>query len=433
MDENISWLDRIGLIRPLRVRNFRYLWFGSILSYISGQLATIAMPWLVLKLTGDPLAMGLVFAVAGLPRAVLMMVGGVATDRFSSRTVMLWTNVLRCVFVFILATLVYLQVVEMWMVLVLAFLFGASDAFFWPASIAILPKMLKDEDLPAGNALQQGLGQISQMIGPVLGGFIIAAFADPDQYEIADLFGIAIVFYIDAIALAVSFIAIAMINMSVKPASDDLSIASALASLKAGLKATWDDTPIRMMALIFAFFSIFFRGPYLVGIPVLADARFVEGALSFGLIGSAFGVGALIGMVIAGSSRPPPEHRLGLLIIVDIMVLGGSFFAYALAQNIETMMLFSGVSGLTDGYMSVIIITFIQRRVTGDLLGRVMSVIMMFNMGLLPLSAAVAGALIRWSLEGVFLGAGAAMMLTTVFLLSQRNLRQLGLSKPAMH
>ncbi|MFT6015033.1 MAG: MFS family permease [Candidatus Azotimanducaceae bacterium] len=428
---NSVW-ERIVLIRPLKYRNFRFLWLGSVLSYLSGQLTMLAFPWLVLKLTGDPFAMGAVLAAAGIPRAVFMVVGGAMTDRYSARSVMMWTTLVRFILMFILATLVYTQSVDMWMIFIVAFFFGAADAFYWPASISILPKLLPAEDLPAGNSLQQGLGQLSQIIGPVLGGLIIAYFAatgaEAQTFQIADLLGISVAFYIDGIALGISFVAISLIRMLEAPAPEGrLSFDSAFASIKEGLVAAWQDPPIRMMALMFAFFSIFFRGPYVIGIPVLCNERFAEGALSFGFIGSAFGVGALLGMILAGSLRKPPDHLLGMLIILDIFALGLGFIVYALAENIETMMMFSAVTGLTDGYMSVLVISFIQLRVPGNLLGRVMSVIMLFNIGMLPLSAAIAGGLIRLSLEGVFIGAGSIMIVIALAMISKPNLRRLGL------
>ncbi len=428
---NSIW-DRIALIRPLQHRNFRFLWLGSILSYLSGQLTMLAFPWLVLKLTGDPLAMGAVLAVSGIPRAIFMVVGGAMADRYSARSVMMWTSLVRFFLMLLLATLVYTQSVEMWMIFVVAFCFGTADAFYWPASTSILPKILPAEELPAGNSLQQGLGQLSQIVGPVIGGLIIAFFAASgpaaQTYAIADLLGISVAFFIDAGALLISFFAIGFIRMSEPPeVQGRLSFKSAFASIQEGLISAWEDPPIRMMALMFAFFSIFFRGPYIVGIPVLCDQRFVEGALSFGFIGSAFGVGALIGMILAGSLRKPPDHLLGMLIILDIVALGLGFIVYALAENIETMMLFSAVTGLTDGYMSVLVVSFIQLRVPGQLLGRVMSVIMLFNIGMLPISAAIAGGLIRVSLEGVFIGAGSIMIVMAVTMFSNTNLRRLGL------
>ena len=199
MTDNTTLPRGTNLFQPLFVRNFRLLWLGSVLSFMGGQLTLIAFPWLVLKLTGDSLAMGAVLAVAGIPRAVFMLFGGAVTDRFSALTVMIWTNWFRLVLMFGLALLLYTGMIEMWMVFVVAFIFGIADAFYWPASSAIMPKVLPVELLPAGNSLQQGLGQLSQMLGPVLAGIIIAIFSEGQESDLADLLGISVVFFIDGI------------------------------------------------------------------------------------------------------------------------------------------------------------------------------------------------------------------------------------------
>ena len=95
-----------SLLEPLKIREFRLFWIGTPTSLIGDQLSFVALPWLVLKLTGDPLAMGSVIAVAAVPRAVFMLLGGALTDRFSPRIVMLLSNLVRLVSVLVLAVLV---------------------------------------------------------------------------------------------------------------------------------------------------------------------------------------------------------------------------------------------------------------------------------------------------------------------------------------
>jgi MFS family permease len=165
------------------------LWIGSIISFIGGNLTFIAFPWLVLKISGDPLAIGYVLAVSGIPRAAFMLIDGAATDRFSPRTIMLLSTLLRMLLMAVMATLTLLEMITMPQVLVLAFLFGTLEAFFWPASSAILPRLLDKDLLPPGNALLQGTGQASFMLGPMLAGLIIS-MSGSDQ----ELRGIATVF-----------------------------------------------------------------------------------------------------------------------------------------------------------------------------------------------------------------------------------------------
>jgi MFS family permease len=422
--------SRFGLFLPLANRNFRFLWFGSVLSYVGAQLTLIAFPWLVLRLTNDPLAMGAVLAVAGIPRAIFMVFGGALTDRFSALTVMIWTNWFRLILMLGLAYLVYSGLIEMWMVYGTAFIFGIADAFYWPASLAIMPKVLPAKLLPAGNSLQQGLAQISLMLGPLLAGILIVAFTGEGEVSTtAGLLGISIVFLIDGIGFIVSLLALLMIHLT--PASegdkDQFNIVVMLESILEGFVATWRDLPLRIISILFAVFSLFFRGPYLVGIPVMCDIRFDQGALAYGMITSAFGVGALIGLVIAGSTRKPPDKYLGLVLLFDFLVLGIGFICYAFTPHVELAMFFSALGGITDGYLVVILISWLQVRIPEDLLGRVMSVIMLFNVGLTPITASVAGALIRWSLDGVFLIAGCTLIGLSIMGFAIPVIRRLGI------
>src|SRR5258708_12798041 len=98
-----------GFLAPLAVRNFRFLWIGETVSVVGDQFYFVALPWLALQLTGSGLALGSVLMTAAIPRAALVLAGGVATDRFSSRTVMLVSNTMRCALVTALTALVDTQ------------------------------------------------------------------------------------------------------------------------------------------------------------------------------------------------------------------------------------------------------------------------------------------------------------------------------------
>ena len=134
MQDQTASINRVftrwPLLRPLGIRNYLLLWIGSVISYVGANLTFIAFPWLILKISGDPLAVGGVMAIAGIPRAALMLVGGAATDRFSPRTVLLISTFLRLLLMLLMATLTWFEVVTLWQVFVLAFLFGSIDAFF---------------------------------------------------------------------------------------------------------------------------------------------------------------------------------------------------------------------------------------------------------------------------------------------------------------
>src|ERR1700682_3732275 len=154
---------------------FRNLWVATALSLFGDFFSYVAMAWLVLQLTGSSLALGTVLVVQAVPRAVLMAVGGALADRISPRLTMLGSMGLRAVFVAPLAVLVLTGRVQMWEVYGIAVVVGIVDAFFMPARSSILPKVIADRELEPGNAVMNVTMQASVILGPVLGGLIVAA------------------------------------------------------------------------------------------------------------------------------------------------------------------------------------------------------------------------------------------------------------------
>ncbi|HFQ92712.1 MAG TPA: MFS transporter, partial [Anaerolineae bacterium] len=122
-----------------RLRNFKLLWLGEAVSLIGDQFYLLSLPWLVLQMTGDALTVGSILALAGIPRAIFMLVGGALTDRFSPRTIMLVSNILRLGLISLLAVLVIGGIIQLWMLYIFALLFGLADAFFYPAQSSIVP------------------------------------------------------------------------------------------------------------------------------------------------------------------------------------------------------------------------------------------------------------------------------------------------------
>src|SRR5690349_18966197 len=136
---------------PLSVRSFRLLWIGESISLLGDQFYMIALPWLVLQLTGSALALGGVMALAAIPRALFMLIGGAVVDRFSPRAVMIASNLARLVLVAVLSALVLTGNIRIEMLYGFALAFGLADAFYFPAQTAIVPQLLSEDQLQAGN------------------------------------------------------------------------------------------------------------------------------------------------------------------------------------------------------------------------------------------------------------------------------------------
>jgi MFS family permease len=395
-------------------------------SLVGDQLTFIALPWLVLKLTGDALVMGTVVAVAAIPRAIFMLVGGVVTDAYSPRVVMLISNCVRMGLVLMLALFTWDETITVWMIYGIAFLFGLADAFMFPASGAYPPRLLPPERLAAGNSLFQGTAQLTLVFGPLLAGALIAGFGAERDTGIEDARGLAAVFAVDTVTFIVPILILLVIRDRYPPAQS--ASENVWDSLREGIAHAWNDVPLRVFILLIAGFGFFFRGPFVIGIPAFADAYLAEGAEGFGIIMSALGVGAIVGTLLAGSTTHPPAHRYGLIILLDFAGFGVILMTMTLVPNTWFIASTVFAASIIDGYLIVIVITWIQQRVPAEKMGRVMSVIMLASQGLFPISAAVAGVLAQWNLMLMLAGTGGVMLLVTLVGLCSRSIRRMGFS-----
>src|SRR5436305_7855121 len=158
---------------PLALPDFRNLWTGATISLLGDQFYLVALPWLVLQLTGSSLALGTILMTAAIPRAALMLLGGAVTDRFSARRVLIATAAVRTVLVGTVAALIGLHAIRLWQIYLLTFAFGVADAFSFPAGPALVPTLVQPEQLQPANALLQSSTVATQMVGPAPAGLII--------------------------------------------------------------------------------------------------------------------------------------------------------------------------------------------------------------------------------------------------------------------
>ena len=405
-----------GLAALLQIRDFRLLWLGEGISLLGDQFQFIALPWLVLQLTGDGLAIGTVLALAGVPRALFMLVGGALTDRFSPRRVMLASNAARMVLVLGLALLVLGNAISLWMVYLFALAFGLADAFFYPAQSSIIPRIVGKEQLQLANSVTQGTAQISLFAGPMLAGTLIALMSRGSTG--GNLDGIALALIVNAMTFLVSVITLGAIRIHGEQARDGEQ-ESVLATIIEGLRYVWKDTVLRTIFLLIAAANFLIVGPINVGIPLLADTRLAGGAAAYGIIMSAFGAGSLLGIAVAGALPRPPARVLGTILLLVWSSMGLAVAPLGLLSTTAAIAGLMLVAGAANFYVVIIFTTWLQERAPATMLGRVMSLLMFASNGLLPVSTALSGALLDLNIAGVFAVAGVTM--TALVLLSLLN------------
>ena len=413
-------------------RDFSLLFGGSSISAFGDQFTLVALPWLVLKLTGSPAALGIVLAVMAVPRAIFMLVGGAVVDRMSPRRVLLGARAVNAACIVILAALVLSGAIQMWMVYLLALGIGLSTAFAYPAGSAIMPQLVQPQQLRSANAAFMGMRQLSMVVGPVLAGFVIAlgAHHPPSAQSLPDAHGLGLAFSIDAASFVFSLVSLAMVRIhgDFHPPQTNAGV---FASIAAGVRYVWADVPLRAFVIYASFVSVFVGGPIQVGLPVLADTRLNLGAASLGILMTAQGVGMFAGSFLSGLGARLMRGHLGVMVLCFDSVMGLALAALIFVHTTYAGALLLLCTGVLGGIVQIAIFTWIQQRVSQQMMGRTMSILMFTFMGLGPLSAAIAGALLKViSLTALFGIAGLTLTAIALSCLASPQMRSIRAMKP---
>jgi len=417
-------MSRLGALRsgPLGVRSFRLLTGGQFTSTIGDYCYTVALPWLVLSNRGGAILLGIVLACYGLPRMVLIPVGGVLADKIGSRTVMLIADAVRCVLVAVLAVLAARHTASLATLGPTAAFIGAGEGLFIPASVAIMPSLLDGERLTAGNAISTAAMQAGSLLGPALGGALVAATRASTW-----------AFAVDAASFAVSALTLALIPG--KAAAGTVNGAAAQAAQGGGAGASTGgggqgalaflkSSRVLQVILVVVIAANFAGGGMSdVALPSLAHARF--GAAGYGALLACFAAGGVIGTLAAARTG-----RLRTPVVFGSIVFLAEAGAIALTPYLggeagAAAMLF--VTGAANGLGNVTVLTVLQKWTPPALLGRVMSAVMFCAFGSFPLSVAISGVLVRHIGPSLFFPVAAALLAVAILGgLTQRVFRMLG-------
>jgi hypothetical protein len=414
-------VSRLGSLRsgPLGVRNFRLLAGGQFASTIGDYCYAVALPWLVLSGHGGVILLGIVLACYGVSRMVLIPVGGVLADRVGPRTIMLAADATRCVLVAAMAVIAARHTVSLAVLGPIAACVGAGEGLFIPASFAIMPSLLDGKRLAAGNAIATAAMQAGSLLGPALGGALVATTRASTW-----------AFAVDAASFAVSALTLALIPR--KPASGSVAVGvgevagtdTGAAGASAGVLAFLKRSRVLQVILVVVIAANLAGGGMSeVALPSLAHARF--GAAGYGALLACFAAGGVIGTLSAartGGLRAPVVFASAIFLAESVAIaltpyLGGEAGAAA--------MLF--VSGATNGLGNVMVLTVLQKWTPPALLGRVMSAVMLCAFGSFPLSVAISGVLVRHLGPSLFFPvAGGVVAVAILGGLTQREFREFG-------
>jgi MFS family permease len=366
-------------VRSLRHRNFQLFFSGQLISLIGTWMQTIAQAWLVYRITGSSLLLGVVGFAGQIPIFLLSPLGGLAADRWNRHKIVIGTQIASMILAFILAALTLLHVVKTWEIIALAAGLGAVNAFDIPGRQSFLIEMVAREDLMNAIALNSSMFNGARVIGPAIAGILVARIGEGWCF----------------FANGASYIAViaGLLMMKLAPFRPVPAGTSPFEHIAEGFRYIQRTAPILALITLIGIVSLV-AVPYSVLMPIFADKILHRGAHGLGILMGAAGVGALIGALTLASR--PAVKGLGRVVGYAAMSFGVSLVLFAFSK----MFWLSVVLLVPVGFGVMLQMsgsnTLIQAMVPDELRGRAMAMYTMMFMGMAPIGSLLSGLFADW-------------------------------------
>jgi MFS family permease len=374
-------------------------------------MQSVAQSWLVYRLTGSALLLGLVGFASQIPVFLLAPIGGALADRTSRHRIIVVTQIVALALAFLLAGLTLAHRIHVWHLFVLAALLGVTYAFYVPAASAFVVDMVGKEDLMNAIALNSSLVNGARIVGPAIAGILVASIGEGWCFLLNGASYIAVI--------------VGLLMMRVTPHRKVLLPGSPLAHSVEGFRFVWRTSPVRALLILLGAVSLF-GTPYAVLMPIFAAQILHGGAGGLGLLMGASGFGALLGAL--SLARRNKVHGLGRWVAISTAGFGASLILFSLSRSFWLAAALLLPVGFTMMIEMAASNTLIQAMVPDNLRGRVMAVYSMMFMGMAPIGALVAGSLAHslGAPKTVMLGGVVCIGGAAVFLLRLPKLRDEG-------
>ena len=365
-------------------------------------MQTIAQAWLVLRLTGSGVDLGIVTGLQFLPMLLLGPYGGLAADRFDKRKLLYVTQSAGGLLALTLGVLDVTHVVVLWQIYVLAFLLGVVTLFDNPARQTFVMEMVGRDDLPNAVSLNTVVMNASRVIGPAIGGVVIV------------LVGLEACFFINAASYVAVLVALSLMRTAeLFPVEH---VARAKRQIRDGFTYVWHEPVLRNTLLAMAVIGIFAYN-FQVTLALLAKDTFHGGAATYSLLTACMGAGAIVGgLTAAHRARPTPRLLHGVALVFGVL-LG----AVALAPTLPIAAVLLVLMGAASIGFIATANASLQLRADPTMRGRVMALYAMAFLGSTPIGAPLMGAIAQWSNPRVAMLVGAVATILSAGLLSWRH------------
>jgi MFS family permease len=365
---------RFKIFASLHHLDYRYLWTGTLMMSAGQWIQQVTLGWLLYDLTGNSMLLGALNGLRALPFLVTGPMAGVAADRMDRRKLLLQTQWVLIITAVLMGALVASPFLHVWHIFVFTLITGVAWTITEPVRMSMIPNVVPKEDLANAVALNSGGFNLMKVIGPALGGGLIAWFGAAEN------------FFLQAIAYAG---VLAMIYwMDIPPHRAEAKRNSAVANLKEGFAYVWS-TPAVLALMSLAYVPRIFAVPYQTLMPVFQKDVLKIGPEGLGLLMAAPGLGAVIA-VLTMASLGNRIKRQGLLLVGSIIVLGAFLILFSQITWFPLALVALVLVGIFQMFFLASTATILQMIVPDELRGRVLSLYML-DRGFMPLGALFAG------------------------------------------
>ncbi|HOI07889.1 MAG TPA: MFS transporter [Deltaproteobacteria bacterium] len=393
------------ILRSFRSRNYRLFFAGQSFSLVGTWMQHVAMSWLVYRLTGSALLLGVLGFVSMIPTLVVAPFAGALADRWDRRRLLISTQGLAMVQAIILTVLVILGIIEVWEIILLTLVLGIVNSFDVPIRQAFVVEMVESrEDLANAIALNSSMFHGTRLIGPSLAGLLIGTVGEGGCFLINALSYLAVI--------------CSLMAMKIAPRPAGYTGRRIIQEMRDGFSYAFSFAPIRSILLLIAIISIV-GFPYVVLFPVFAKEILLGGPHTYGFLMTATGLGSFAAAMYLASRRS--VGGLEKLMVWTPVIFGTSLVAFAFSRSLALSLCTLVFSGFGMMFLVGASNTIIQTVVDDDKRGRVMSLYTMAFMGISPFGALLAGALAG------SIGATATVAVGGVFCILTSALSALGL------
>jgi len=390
-------------------RDFRIVWIGAFTSTTGTWMQNVAQSWLVYTMTGSAAYLGLISFLGDLPILLFSLVGGVVADRVDRRKMLLGSQYIQMTCAFILTALVATGKIQIWHLLVLAFVAGVGQSFGGPAYQALIPGLVRREDLSKAIALNSIQFNLARVVGPQLSAVAMAAV------------GVALCFFFNGVSFIAVIIGLYLISATFVPQRTEESVFEAM---RKGFLFVRSRGPLWQLTVL-GFVSTFCGIPLMTLLPVFAKDIFQVGEGGYARMMSISGAGAIAGALLYAALHH--YFRAGLLALrlqIAMAVLLGSF---ALSRHLWLSYACLFLSGICLITLFSAVTSLVQLAISEEVRGRVMSIFMLAFRGGMPLGNIVTGYLASGISPSIALLTGAVILATTSagFLISTSGVKKL--------